>query len=94
MGLITDEVLVRFFVELRIGGSLIDPDDVATGLRELCHDNGGPSPRGSRALCRYHWRNQTPHGNRPTIKQRYPALIEALDAAEIVIVLQAGDVNG
>ena len=89
MGLITDEVLVRFFVELRTTGTDIDPDDVSFGLRELCHDNGGSAPRGSDQPLRYYWRHQTSFAARPALTQAHPALVEAFDAAEIVVALQA-----
>ena len=105
MGLITDEVLVRFFVELRTTGTDIDPDDVSFGLRELCQDNGSYTRRTSATPLRYYWRNQTPFAAsptlrypwrnqtpfaaRPTLIKAHPALVEAFDAAEIVVALQA-----
>ena len=89
MGLITDEVLVRFFVDLRTTGTDIDPDDVSFGLRELCQDNGSYTRRTSATPLRYYWRSQTPFAARPALTQAHPALVEAFDAAEIVVALQA-----
>jgi len=92
MGLITDEVLVRFFVDLMTTGTTVDPNDVELGLATLC--NNWPSDSRTPGSLTYALAAKRPHEARSSIARRYPELVEAFDAAEIVIALQAGDVNG